>query len=53
MSCTPKGKLFSPSSSGRDIQGVPRYDQTLLNSAVPVLFRPFGATPGLAGVRTP
>ena len=45
--------LFSPCKRGSEMQGVPRYDQTLLNSAVPVLFKPFGATPGLEGVKTP
>ena len=34
--------LFSPCNNGNEIQGVPRYDQTLLNSAVPVLFKPLG-----------
>ena len=40
---------MSPCSNGNEIHGVPRYDQTLLNSAVPVLFKPIGATPGLEG----
>ena len=44
--------LFSPCNNGNEIQGVPRYDHTLLNSAVPVLFKPLGATPGLEGVKT-
>ena len=44
--------LFSPCNNGNEIQGVPRYDQTLLNSAVPVLFKPLGAPKGLKSTGT-
>ena len=49
----PNGKLFAPISKGNEIDGKPIYVQIVENSGLPVLFKPFGATPDDDGVNTP